>query len=562
MHSLPPQNPIGFSPNDLIELAIAVFFFIFLIAGQYVIARFFAKLARRTAWCMVLLATLPVALRLALLAHHPVPTPDIYDEFSHLLVADTLRHFRLANPPHALPQFFETFFVLQRPTYSSIYPIGQGLALAVGWTLFGTPWAGVLLSTVAFCTLCYWMLRGWTTPSWALLGGLLAVFEFGPINQWTNDYWGGGYTAVAGCLVFGALPRLGERYSLRNALILGLGLAMHLLSRPFESIFLLISAVVFLRPSPRKLLIPLLVCIPALGIILIQNKQVTGNWLTLPYALSQYQYGVPASFTFQPHPTPHQPLTREQDLDYRMQRAFRAREFDTPATYFERLLYRVRYLRFFLYSPLYIAVLIFLIGIRTRRQLWMVLTLLLFAVGTNFYPLFLEHYAAALTCMFVLISVEGLRTLSRWPSGSPAARVLIYLCLGQFLLLYTVYAASTDHSGERRRQVGLQLAQIPGPLLVLVRYWPNHIFQDEWVYNAADIDASRTVWAHDLGDEEDKKLLAYYPNRRVLLLEPDARPPRLSDYHPQAPKPPEQPQPKPQKKDDKKTKPMILEQVR
>ena len=113
---------------------------------------------------MLLLAVLPVALRLLLLPNHPVPTPDIYDEFGHLLVADTLRHFRLANPPLPRPEFFETFFVLQRPTYSSIYPIGQGLALAIGWTLFGLPWAGVLLSTAAFCALCYWMLRALDHP--------------------------------------------------------------------------------------------------------------------------------------------------------------------------------------------------------------------------------------------------------------------------------------------------------------------------------------------------------------------------------------------------------------
>ena len=61
---------------------------------------------------MLALAIVPVTLRLALLATHPMPSPDVYDEFSHLLAADTLRHLRFANPPHALPQFFETFFVL------------------------------------------------------------------------------------------------------------------------------------------------------------------------------------------------------------------------------------------------------------------------------------------------------------------------------------------------------------------------------------------------------------------------------------------------------------------
>src|ERR1017187_1492403 len=190
---------------------------------------------------MVGLAIFPVALRLALLAHHPVPSSDIYDEFGHLFVADTLRHFRLANPAHALPQFFETFFVLQTPAYSSIYPIGQGIMLAIGRAISGYPWAGVLLSTSAVAALCYWMLRGWTTPAWALAGGILAIVEFGPLNPWMNSYWGGTLAAAAGCLIFGALPRIAKQVRTRDALLLGGGLAIHLLVRPYESIFLVIA---------------------------------------------------------------------------------------------------------------------------------------------------------------------------------------------------------------------------------------------------------------------------------------------------------------------------------
>jgi hypothetical protein len=495
---------------------------------------------------MVALAVLPVVLRLALLPWHPVPSPDVYDEFSHLLVADTLRHFRLANPPHALPQFFETFFVLQSPTYSSIYPIGQGLALAVGWTIFGTPWACVLLSTAAFCSLCYWMLRGWTTPSWALLGGVLAVFEFGPLNPWTNSYWGGGYTAAAGCLVFGALPRLrwasGREGRTRDAALLGLGLAMHLLSRPFESIFLLLSVILFLPADFKRLtrsgLVVALVCLPAIGIVLAQNKQVTGDWTTLPYSLSQYQYGVPASFTFEAHPVPHRELTREQDLDYKMQRAFRARDIDTASTYFQRLLYRTRYLRFFLCPALYLAVIIFVLGIRDYRHGWVVVTLLIFALGTNFYPFFLPQYVAAGACLFIFASVAGLKMLSRWAAGAAAARALVYLCVAQFVFSFGTYA---QRNPDQRIEIDRQIAITSGKLLVLVRYWPQHIFQDEWVYNAADIDAARVVWARDLGDTEDRQVLHYYPDRTVLLLEPDARPPRLTPYRPEAPKPPEKP---------------------
>ncbi len=169
---------------------------------------------------------------------------------------------------------------------------------------------------------------------------------------------------------------------------------------------MLLSVVLFLLPDFRKLarpaLITALVCLPALGIVLLQNKQVTGNWMTLPYSLSQYQYGVPASFTLQHHPIPHHDLTREQDLDYKMQRAFRAQEIDTLSTYLQRLMYRIRYLRFFLYPPLYLAMLLFFLSIRDYRQGWVALTLLLFALGVNFYPFFLPQYIAAAACLFIL----------------------------------------------------------------------------------------------------------------------------------------------------------------
>lgn len=248
---LPLQNPIGFGASDFLELVFAALLVCFTLLARPWVETYARRLAERTGWCMLLLALLPVVLRLALLPHHPVPSPDIYDEFSHLLVADTLRHFRLANPAHPLHQFFETFFVLQEPTYSSIYPVGQGLMLAAGRMLFGLAWAGVVVSTAAFCALVYWMLRAWTTPVWALLGGLLAVAEFGPLNQWMNTYWGGAEAAAAGCLVFGALPRLLVG-TVRDAVLLGLGLGLHLLIRPFESIFLLVTVLLFFLPALRR----------------------------------------------------------------------------------------------------------------------------------------------------------------------------------------------------------------------------------------------------------------------------------------------------------------------
>jgi len=561
---LPIENPLGFGAGDYLELLLAALVVLAALAWRPRIEPRARKLAERTVWSMALLAVLAVLLRLLLLPHHPAPSPDVYDEFSHLLVADTLRHFRLANPVHPMHRFFETFFVLQEPSYSSIYPLGQGMALALGWTIFGHPWAGVLLAVAAFCPLCYWMLRGWTTPGWALAGGALAVMEFGPLNQWMNGYWGGALAATAGCLVFGALPRLRQSGRRRDAALLGLGLAIHFLTRPYESIFLALAVVLYFVPAlrvpgeRRRLLhaaaLAGLVLAPAFGLTLWQNQRVTGSWTTLPYSLSQYQYGVPASLTIQPNPVPHRPLTAQQQLDYRMQTSFRPSGGESVRTYLERLEYRVRFYRFYLLPPLYLALAAFLPALREYRFAWVAITLALFALGTNLFPAFQVHYIAAATCLFVLMSVAGLErwgrlTVGGRAVGAEAARIVFFLCTAHFLFWYGLHVFDTgeisramrpyetwdniNHGNpERRIAVNRQLSEVPGELLVFVRYAPQHLFQEEWVWNAADIDGARVVWARDLGPEENQKLRSYYPARTALLFEPDARPMRVSRYPP------------------------------
>lgn len=548
----PVKNPIGFGASDFIELTIAALLVALAIAWRPLIEPYGRRFSLKTRWCMLALAILPVGLRLVLLAHHQVPTPDIYDEFGHLFVADTLLHFRLANPTHAMHRFFETFFILQEPTYSSIYPVGQGTMLALGRAISGFPWAGVLLSTSAFAALCYWMLRGWTTPAWALAGGVLAVMEFGPLNQWMNGYWGGALAAASGCMVFGALPRLAERVNTRDALILGGGLSIHLLTRPYESLFLVFGVVLFFIPVVTRVIravpIVLVAVIPAIGITLLQNKSVTGQWTTLPYQLSQYQYGVPASLSFQPNPVPHRELTPQQELEYKSQLAFRESGKETLQSYLLRLEYRVRFYRFFFLAPLFLAIPAFCFAaVRELRYAWVLLTLLLFSLGINFFPAFQLHYLGAVTCLFVLISVAGLREISRWSPA--AARLLLFLCAIHFIFWYGLHLFdeedfartmmryetwdSINHQNpERRILVNQQLAEIPGQVLVFVRYSPRHIFQDEWVYNEASIDSARIIWARDLGPEENDKLRALYPGREALLLEPDMKPPRLSPYEP------------------------------
>ena len=491
---------------------------------------------------MLFLAVLPVALRLALFAHSPAPVPSAADDTSYLLLADTLSHFRLANPTHLFHRFFESTFILQEPTYSSIFPLGQGIALALGRALFGHPWAGVLLSEAGFCALCYWMLRGWMPPLWALAGGLLAVCEFGPLSYWMNSYWGGAVSAMAGCLVFGALPR-------RNAWLLGLGLAIQLLTRPYEAPFLLIIAIIFISkwgrlPTCGRLLnkVPIGLLVPltaSLALTLTQNKAVTGTWTTLPYQLSRVQYGVPTTFTAEPNPTPTRELTYEQQLDYQAQTQIHDKE--SQLTYAARLKERIRNTRFFLLPSLYVALPALLLYFRDRQIQWAIGAIALLTAAVTLYPYFYPHYIAAVTCLFVLLTMKALARLPK-----PVAAPIIMLAAAHFIFWYGIqsladrqtYAALTPYESwdfinrgdpEGRIRIQNQLSQSPGKHLIFVRYGPLHPLL-EWVSNAADIDRARLVWALDLGSEENEKLKQYYPDRTAWLVEPDALPPRLTPY--------------------------------
>jgi 4-amino-4-deoxy-L-arabinose transferase-like glycosyltransferase len=374
-----------------------------------------------------------------------------------------------------------------------------------------------------------------------------------------NRYWGGAVSAIAGCLVFGALPRIRERFRTRDAVLLGLGIGLQMLTRPFESLFVDLSVVLFFLPELRraewaklmKAAVPaLLAAIPCVALLLLHNHAVTGNWTTLPYALSRYQYGVPTTFTFEPNPVPHNTLTAAQQLYYEGQAQVHGGT-DSFGGYLDRLGSRAGFYRFFFLAPLLLALPFLVPLLREYRYLWIALTFVLFALGTNFYPYFFAHYLAAETCLFLLVTVLGLMRLSQWrlrdwQGGRLAAVAILVLCATHFLFWYGVHAQGDEQilwsmtqfetapginfgDVEGRITVEKRLAAEPGRQLVFVRYFSTHGYQ-EWIHNDADIDRARVVWALELTPGENAKLKSYYPDRKVWLMEPDAQPPKLLPY--------------------------------
>jgi hypothetical protein len=84
--------------------------------------------------------------------------------------------------------------------------------------------------------------------------------------------------------------------------------------------------------------------------------------------------------------------------------------------------------------------------------------------------------------------------------------------------------------GGGRARVEARLEQLPGSQLAIVRYSPVHEPMDEWVYNAADIDSSKVIWAREMDAANNLDLIRYYKDRQVWLVQPDAQPAKVSPY--------------------------------
>jgi hypothetical protein len=83
-----------------------------------------------------------------------------------------------------------------------------------------------------------------------------------------------------------------------------------------------------------------------------------------------------------------------------------------------------------------------------------------------------------------------------------------------------------------RKQYEDQLNGIPGRHLVLVQYGQSHRVENEFVYNGADIDSAKIIWARDIPDQNLTPLFNYFPGRKVWILQPEARFPNLNLYFP------------------------------
>ena len=278
-----------------------------------------------------------------------------------------------------------------------------------------------------------------------------------------------------------------------------------------------------------------------------------GSPTTLPYTVDRKTYAIAPYYIWQqPRPEPAYRHEAMRNFYQKGEMGF-YRQIHTLKGFIPYSLEKAGftllfYAGFILLIPLIMVRRIFL----DRRIRILVVCVLVLSGGLIIEIFLLPHYVAPFIAAFYAIGLQMMRHLRLWkPEGKAVGlamvRFTVTVCVllaGVRLFAQPLHIAppawppsnwnftwfGPEHFGIERDQIETQLEHLPGPQLAIVRYTHDHYPLDEWVYNGADIDGSKVVWAREMDAAHNLELMHYYGERKAWLVEPDAIPARISPY--------------------------------
>jgi hypothetical protein len=370
-----------------------------------------------------------------------------------------------------------------------------------------------------------------------------------------NSYWGGAVAGIGGALVLGALARIARRLSVSNALLLGLGVAILANSRPYEGFLFCVPAGLRLfwwligktkshttaGARIRIVLLPLsAVLVFTVAFIGYYNWRLTGNALLMPHVLNTRTYHSTPLFLWE-HLKPELTYHNQQFEDFYNgweREDYQTTWKDARDVTAEKLA-RMG-VEFFWPGVLFLLPAI-PFAFRDRKMRLLLVTLFLCLAGVFAVIWSAPHYAAPATCVIYALLAQAVRHLRTMEWKGRQVGVALSRALVVLLLLSTGVSIArrscdplwwTCTGDPSRVAVIKQLMDTPGKHLIVVRYSDDHNIHDEWVYNGADIDGSKIIWARELDPEQNAKLFSYFKDRHIWLVEPDVDNTDLKPYTP------------------------------
>jgi hypothetical protein len=339
---------------------------------------------------------------------------------------------------------------------------------------------------------------------------------------------------------------------------MGLGIGILANSRPYEGLILCIPVAIailwwlFSRRSPGWRITVTRVVLPVTAMVVLTvgfagyyNWRVTGSPTLFPHSLHEQQYESVSSFIWNGQRPPMHYMNHEFDVVYNhMTRNSYRYTWDD----FERITGRKLhdFIWFFLGPILLVPFVTVPLLLANRRLRFLLFQFAFFCLGTVVVIWFHPHYAAPIVATLFVLVTQMFRYMRRWthlgrPVGIGLARAVIIFsaaAIPYFGIQTAMYPEDVPGSGwgnsnwERARIVD-ELDAIPGRHLVVVRYsQTHHDVRSEWVYNAADIDHSRTVWVREIPGIDIHPLLDYFKDRKVWLVVVDTLHPQIESYAP------------------------------
>ena len=485
--------------------------------------------------------------------------PKMNDECSYVLSTQLLAHGHLWMPPHPLADFFESFFILVKPVYCSIYFPGTALLFAPTiWLHLPTWFEPAIVSGVIVALTCriigevldgmcaimaaLWLVSLETFRTFSvmimshlpmLLLGLLMIWAWLRWRRKANPGWALLIGVFSG---WAAITRPAD--ALAYAIPIGVAIVVEIVSQTFQPAR---SEVQAGKPASqgrlgRSLALPMIAvgAAPFLALQLYFDHGVTGHLLETPYtySLKLDQPGTEFGFhQFDPSLKPASTLPQK------------AAYYDWCKTFLQehRALHTLSRLvvpqndqgdlndpylliaaRATVPSKLLLVLLpLGFLSLCDQRRLVIASTLLCFFAIYLFNSFFLEHYCLAFVTSVILLVLGGYHVLADWSrrAAVPVAMLIIavsFTGLWEIKQLYPDPRLPTDGLAE-----GSAIAefnrQIPSlvskPAVVLLRTGPD--FFQEPVYNvdAPWPDDCPIIRAHDLGPR-DVEIIRYYAARQ------------------------------------------------
>lgn len=457
------------------------------------------------------------------------PEPSTPLAHARLLAAETFASGRLANPSIPGGSLLQTYLTLQEPAYSAVSSPGPALFLALG-LLGGDPLLGIWLSAGLLGLSVAWMIRGYASLRWAVIGSLITTIWFGALSFWTQSYDGSVTVAIGLALAWGASRRYRARKQASDLLIFSLGVGWSLLCDPVAAILPLviptyIIAKTWWRTRRTAVLAALL---PGIGLFVIVqlplNWATTGHPLTSPASVYRERYDNNPRFLWD---MPTLPATidilRMEQYDAMIQMPSSRLESPVAKTWANRIKETVV---FHIGLPaLLLLIGAFWIGL-TRWARWMLLGALSVLAGTLFILRFSLSNGAGLAIVGILLTIWGIRRI--WVAKERDGKDYWRLS-GAFLALLLVCAYARGlgvkhddvvnrHIKYKNELISHLVKKETGRHLVMVQYDHKVPPQVEYVYNSANPEKQDVVWARANDRADPSDLFTHFKDRKTWMI--------------------------------------------